>query len=851
MSEEPTSPSPKPAADLHGLDPRELLARGLDTAKPGASHGPWAAPTPEELAGPRYALGEQFSRGGMGGLWYARESATGRTIALKRILGRPDADSFRRFLSEARITARLEHPNIVPVHGLGTDPEGQPFYTMKLVQGTDLAGVLKQLAAGDREAVARYPLAQLLIIFQKVCDAVAFAHSRQVIHRDLKPANIMLGPFGEVLVMDWGLAKDLGETKAGPSNDSPGEPIANQQPLPDDDTATVAESEPLADDDQPTIARPERLSEDDRVTLAQPESSPADAVGTLPGQAYGSPHYMAPEQARGDIHLHDARTDIYALGAILYQILSLRYSVSGRTTRELVSRVSEGDLDPLVLPLSAPADEDADLSPDLRRSKIPRLALHHLPGSVIPESLVPVVLRAMAFKPERRYQSVPELQREITAYQNGFATSAERAGLGKQILLALRRNRREATVAGVLLAILLMLAVASFIRIGSERNLADRQRQRAEAAAIQARENLSQSDFLQALRLIEDHRDHDAVAQLTRSLSLNPRNNAALYRLTTLLMYHGFALPVSRMQHDNAIESAQFSPDGKWLVTASQDRIAQIWNAQSGKPRTDPLKHDAEVWSAEFSADGKRIVTASRDRTARVWDAQSGKPLTEPLRHDGYVVSAQFSMDGTRILTSSGDRQAMTWDTQVWDAKNGKLLTALDVDIFRVKSAEFSPDGKLIVTTARDGGLQISDSRSGKPLSKPLQDDRVVQSAHFSPDGKRIVTASYDKNACIWDVQSGKLLTAITHESDVTSAKFSPDGKRILTVSMEGAHVRDAQSGKQLIAPLKHDGVVGSAEFSADGKRIVTASRDRTVRVWDAQSGELLIGPFKLEARQG
>jgi hypothetical protein len=118
-----------------------------------------APETPEELAGPRYALGEQFSKGGMGGLWYARESATGRTIALKRILGRPDAESFRRFLNEARITARLEHPNIVPVHGLGTDPDGHPFYTMKLVQGTDLAGVLKKLAQGELETVARYPLA--------------------------------------------------------------------------------------------------------------------------------------------------------------------------------------------------------------------------------------------------------------------------------------------------------------------------------------------------------------------------------------------------------------------------------------------------------------------------------------------------------------------------------------------------------------------------------------------------------------------------------------------------------------------------------------------------------------------
>jgi len=149
---------------------------------------------------------------------------------------------------------------------------------------------------------------------------------------------------------------------------------------------------------------------------------------------------------------------------------------------------------------------------------------------------------------------------------------------------------------------------------------------------------------------------------------------------------------------------AQFSPDGKRIVTASLDGTARVWDAHSGQPLTEPLQHDGYVNSAQFSPDGKRIVTAS-GTVARVWDAQSGQPLTEPLRHGGPVHSAQFSLDGKRIVTASLDDTARVWDAQ-----------------------------------------------SGRPLTGPLKHDREVLSAQFSPDGKRIVTASSDGTARVWDI---------------------------------------------------------------------------------------------------
>ena len=159
-----------------------------------------------------YAMGQEVARGGMGAILQAKDLNIERTVAMKVTLKEAVADSLilRRFTQEAKLTGQLEHPNIVPVHDLSVDEQGRPFYTMKFVKGVTLLEILAQIRAGDTATISQYSLAHLLTIYQKVCDAVAFAHSKQVIHRDLKPANIMVGEYGEVLVMDWGLAKVVG-----------------------------------------------------------------------------------------------------------------------------------------------------------------------------------------------------------------------------------------------------------------------------------------------------------------------------------------------------------------------------------------------------------------------------------------------------------------------------------------------------------------------------------------------------------------------------------------------------------------------------------------------------------------
>jgi serine/threonine protein kinase len=376
-----------------------------------------------------YEIGQLIGRGGMGAVLEAEDASLQRKVAMKVL---PEGDSsgdVLRFINEARITGRLEHPHIVPVHTLGADEHGLPFYTMKLVRGSTLKEVLNALAHGEEDAVRSHPLSNLLTIFQKVCDGIRFAHSQKIIHRDLKPDNVMLGSYGEVLVMDWGLAKDIAPSAEGTfgAESSSGE------------EATLESSADL--------------------------SGQMDAH-TLMGDILGTPQYMPPEQARGDLALLDERADIYSLGAILYHILTLEPPVRTGSKEQMLERVRTGEIMPPTVAVqqrhsgrSPKSSQKSGFKPGSASDGDPvaggpstdqeQLLNHlpHLPAGHIPQSLEAVVLKALAIHPEDRYASVGELQEEIAAYQHGYATTAEHAGQLKLFYLFLKRNRAVSAVA--------------------------------------------------------------------------------------------------------------------------------------------------------------------------------------------------------------------------------------------------------------------------------------------------------------------------------------------------------------------------------------------------------------------
>ncbi|HEY7330970.1 MAG TPA: PAS domain S-box protein [Gemmataceae bacterium] len=305
---------------------------------------------------PRYSRTCLHASGGIGQVWLAHDSALGRDVALKEIRPerRDDRDIQARFLQEARITGQLEHPGVVSVYELSRgEQDRRPFYTMRFVKGRTLSEAaqayhVKRLA-GQADAL---DLLRLLNAFVAICNTVAYAHSRGIVHRDLKGQNIVLGDFGEVVVLDWGLAKFLHH----PETEAKG-------------------------------------------SLASKEIEyPGDSNLTIQGQTVGTPAYMAPEQAEGRPDLIDFRTDVYGLGAILYEILTGQPPFTGRDTREVLRKVQEEE------PI-APSLLCAETPPALERA----------------------CLRALAKKPSDRYTSAAELGQEVQGWQEVQRREAEEA----------------------------------------------------------------------------------------------------------------------------------------------------------------------------------------------------------------------------------------------------------------------------------------------------------------------------------------------------------------------------------------------------------------------------------------
>jgi serine/threonine protein kinase len=301
-----------------------------------------------DLAGTRYRLLERVARGGMGVVYAAEDEKLERRIALK-VLDVPgtDGDLANRLMREARVLARLEHPGIVPVHDVGTLADGRVFYTMKFVEGQRLDKFIEGVeSVQDR-----------LRLFLRICDAVAFAHARGVLHRDLKPANIMVGPFGEVLVMDWGLAKIL---RTDPQ-------IADR----------------VADPEATILERPQQPGEE--------SDSTKSSVVTGHGTVMGTPGYMSPEQARGEVEVLDARSDIFSLGALLRFILTQK--------------------------------TPAGFTPRLDRS------------------LEAICAKATAERRESRYSAVQELGQDVSRYLDGLAVEAHRESIFDKLARFYRRHR--------------------------------------------------------------------------------------------------------------------------------------------------------------------------------------------------------------------------------------------------------------------------------------------------------------------------------------------------------------------------------------------------------------------------
>jgi serine/threonine protein kinase len=716
-------------------------------------------PTPESevplLGADNYDVGPAIASGGMGSILSAGDNKLKRTVAIKVLLQDAHADATlrRRFLREAEVLAMLAHPNIVPIHDIVWE-DGLPlFYSMKLVKGRTLQAILNDLRAGDAESLREYPLVRLLSVFRKVCDALAFAHSKGVLHRDLKPENVMVGEFGEVLVMDWGLAKILGEKF-------------------------------------PT-SLPDLLLED--TSTPQPGR-------TLHGAVMGTPQYMSPEQAMGLVEELDERSDIHSLGAMLYAVLTLRPPVEGNTPREILELVSGGR----ITPPSALQSQARAKSKVMGNGRVPAAKLikplPHLSGGQVPAALSSVAMHALHLDKAKRYQSVGALAADIESYQNGFATCAEQAGLATQLVLLVKRHRG---MFGVLFAAWLLITGLAVwfvinLRAGEQRalvgetiavrekestrkalarsslSLAEAAQRERNGIAMKAALNEVPADLRESTwRYLDDQSDSSiarirngtsditgvaadplragvfAVADRTRKVAvLNVHTGARLLEFTA-----GFS-----QTDDASFYRIAFSRDGRHIAVGRDGPGGiVIHNASDGcKEREWPSPASDAV---EFGAEGRLLRCGSRN--LQVFDSHTGTLLWEQTVPERLsLISALFTPAGNEVV-----RYTSAELLEIVSAANGSLVRKLGGRrvLYDFRMA-VSPDGEMLVACDELRNTQCVSLRDGQPLYT-LSGNHLHEKLHFTADGASLVTVSVREDGVqsidLWNAKTGDPLRSM------------------------------------------------------------------------------------------
>jgi WD40 repeat protein/serine/threonine protein kinase len=672
-----------------------------------------------------------------------------------------------------------------------------------------------------------------LELFHAVCQAVQHAHHKGIIHRDLKPSNVLVtvhDGVAVVKVIDFGIAKALGQQ--------------------------------LTD----------------------------KTICTGSGQLLGTPLYMSPEQLELSSPDVDTRADIYALGVLLYELLT-------GTTPFGQERLQEGgfdawrrivrEADPLRPSVRlATLGEAAEVS--AQRQSDPKRLSRLLRGE-----LDWIVLKALEKERARRYETAAAFAADVERYLRDETVEACRPSAWYRVRKFVRWHRGPVLAAALVFLTLLTGVIGTtwgLLEAQWQRDEAEQARLAEQAQRNQAEDNAAEAEKarLRALKAeaaaIALAKDKERLAQLEHDLRVKAekladdnkllflqarfehlyfqsRENPALAMLgaarllpetmrlkpraleNSILLHLGSwsqeIVPLRQcLVHQGIVAAAVFGPDGKTVLTGSWDNKGRLWEAATGKLLAT-LPHREKINAVAFSPDGKTVLTGSWDNTALLWEAATGKPLAT-LAHQGPVQAVAFSPDGKTVLTGSRDKTA-----QLWEAATSKPLVTLHHHD-QVFAVAFSPDRKTVLTGSHDKTAQLWEVATGKSLFT-LWHKNFVKVVAFSPDGKTVLTGSWDNTARLWKAATGKPLgPPLEHYGRVVAGAFSPDGKTVLTGSWDDRARLWEVTGKHL-ATLDHQANVDAVAFSPDGKTVVTGSWDNTARLWEATTGK----PLATLAHQG
>ncbi len=411
-----------------------------------------------------------------------------------------------------------------------------------------------------------------------------------------------------------------------------------------------------------------------------------------------------------------------------------------------------------------------------------------------------------------------------------------------------RRVRRAvigSAIAGLSIFALVLAALGLYARRQAKAAVAqERKAQRNEREARVARSRAELDEIVSAaatLRTRGEAPGHE-LRNLADALTLYGTSAERGVRRAEVdgALFQTALAALSRRQlagHEGRVETAEFSPDGARVVTASLDGTARLWDARSGAELGVLRGHREGLRAATFSADGSRIVTASEDHTARLWDAREGGRVAVLEGHTEALTDARFSPDGTRVVTASEDGTARLWDARTGLAQHkGAVLQGHQGG---VSLALFSPDGARVLTASADDTAAVWSARDGRRLCVCRGHEDDVLDVRFSPDGRLVATASADGAAALWDARTCRRVTLLRgHAKAVNRVVFSPQGTRVATTSADGtAALWDVARGERIALCWGHTETVNDVVFAPDGESIYTTSDDRSVRKWDAATG--------------